>query len=333
MGRPVAAASGARSTTRVLITGGTGFLGSYLGELLGRRGDEVVRTFVVDPDPFLRGKGPNDRIVHLDVTDRAEVDRVLAESRPEVIFHFAGQPYVQPSWEDPIGTFRTNVDGTLHLLEWIRRHRRETRFAFAGSGAAYGIAARQPIGEDTPLRPSSPYAASKAAADVICFQYCSSYGIPTYRFRIFGTTGPGKRGDAPNDFATQVAQLERQDPPRVIRVGTLDTRRDVTDVRDSVRAMATVVDKGVPGEAYNIGSGEARSVKALLEDLCGRAKVPITIERDPDRVRRVDEPVIQADIGRLRALGWTPEIPWTRTLDDLLDHWRAHLPGPTGLAR
>jgi GDP-4-dehydro-6-deoxy-D-mannose reductase len=310
--------------TKVLITGGTGFLGSYLAELLTGRGDEIVRTYLVDPDPFLLGLVPSAPSVKLDVTDREAVFRVLDSVRPDLIYHFAGQPYVKPSWNDPVGTFRTNIDGTVHFLEWIRTHAPRTGFAFAGSGAAYGISEKQPITEDTPLRPSSPYAASKAAGDVICFQYCGSYGIPTYRFRIFGTTGPGKIGDAPNDFAIQVAALEQRSAPRQLRVGNIDTHRDVTDVRDSVRAMATVVEKGVPGEAYNIGSGEARSVRHLVEMLRELARTPIEVLPDETRIRQVDEPIIQADVHRLRALGWEPKIRWEKTVSDLLDHWRAH---------
>jgi GDP-4-dehydro-6-deoxy-D-mannose reductase len=318
--------------SRVLITGGTGFLGSYLAQLLADAGDEVTRTYLLDPDPFLAKKGPGDRIVHLDITDRAEVERVLEAARPERIFHFAGQPYVKPSWDDPTGTFRINIDGTVHLLEWIRVHSPRTALAFAGSGASYGISERQPIGEDTPLRPSSPYAASKAAGDVICFQYCASYEIPTFRFRIFGTTGPGKVGDAPNDFASQVARVERDRPPHVLRVGDIDKHRDVTDVRDSVRAMVRVVEKGTPGEAYNIGSGEARSVRAIVESLVRQARVSITVESEPSRMRRVDEPVIQADVSRLKKLGWSPQIPWDQTVRDLLEHWRRRVnepPSPT----
>ncbi|MGI0150584.1 MAG: GDP-mannose 4,6-dehydratase [Thermoplasmata archaeon] len=310
---------------KVLITGGTGFLGSYLAEMLLAGGDEITTTYIVDPDPFLAHKGRGVHAVHLDVTDRDEVHRCLESVRPDTIYHFAGQPYVQPSWEDPAGTFRTNIDGTINFLEWLRRNSPRTRFAFAGSGAAYGINPRQPMDEDTPLRPSSPYASSKAAGDLLCFQYCASFGIPTHRFRIFGTTGPGKVGDAPNDFASQVARLERAEPPRVLKVGRTDTRRDVTDVRDSVRAMALIVDRGVPGEAYNIGSGEARPVQGILDSLRKLARVPIEIRSEPARVRQVDEPVIQADTTRLRALGWAPKIPWDRTLEDLLDHWRAQL--------
>lgn len=224
-------------------------------------------------------------------------------------------------------TFRTNVDGTLHLLEWLRHHSPKTKLGFAGSSAAYGISVHQPIPEEEPLLPSSPYGASKAAADVICYQYSVSYGIPTYRFRIFATTGPGKAGDAPNDFATQVARLERGPAPRVLAVGALSTRRDFSDVEDTVRAMWTIVEKGTPGEAYNIGSGVTRTMGSIVEGLQRLASVPIEIREDEARLRRVDEPVIHADNRRLKALGWSPQVPWERTLESLLDHWRAHPDG------
>ena len=315
---------------KVLITGGTGFLGSYLARLLVARGDQVTRTYVVDPDPFLRSTGGPTEIVHLDIRDTAEVAKVLEATRPDVIYHFGGQPYVRPSWDDPTGTFRTNVDGTVNILEWLRQHSPKTKVGFAGSSAAYGISKQQPIPEDAPLRPSSPYGASKAAADVICYQYCVSYGIPIFRYRIFATTGPGKRGDAPNDFATQVARLEREAAPRVLHVGDLSTRRDFSDVRDTVGAMVRIVEQGTPGEAYNIGSGETRSMRAIVEGLQRIATVPIEVREDPQRLRRVDEPIIHADVGRLRALGWHGSVPWPETLASLLDHWRAHPdPGPS----
>ena len=312
---------------RVLITGGTGFLGSYLARLLTDRGDHVTSTYLVSPDPFLRQTGGHQEMVHLDVRDAAEAARVLDTARPEIVYHFAGQPYVRPSWEDPTGTFRTNIDGTVLLLEWLRHHSPKTKFAFAGSSAAYGIAAHQPIPEEEPLRPSSPYGASKAAADVICFQYCVSYGIPTYRFRIFATTGPGKVGDAPNDFATQVAALERRPAPRVLGVGALATRRDFSNVQDTVRAMATIVERGTPGEAYNIGSGVTRSMGEIVEGLRALARVPIEVRVEEGRLRRVDEPIIHADVTKLRALGWSSQVPWEKTLEDLLNHWREH-PAP-----
>jgi GDP-4-dehydro-6-deoxy-D-mannose reductase len=313
-----------RALAKVLITGGSGFLGSYLARLLRERGDEVTTTYLVDPDPFLRVTGGGLPPVHLDVRDNSECAHVLEATRPDVVYHFAGQPYVRPSWEDPVGTFQTNIDGTVHLLEWIRRNASSTKFAFAGSSAAYGITSNQPIPEEEPLRPSSPYGASKAAADVICYQYCVSYGIPIYRFRIFATTGPGKRGDAPNDFATQVAGLERGPAPRVLRVGNLDNRRDFSDVRDTVRGMATIVDKGTPGEAYNIGSGTTRTMRSVVEGLRSLSRHPIEVLEEPGRLRRVDEPIIHAKVDRLQALGHRASVPWEQTLEDLLDHWRDH---------
>lgn len=309
---------------RVLITGGSGFLGSYLAEDLVGQGDEVVRTYLVDPDPFFRAKAPGAQLRHMDVREAGEIETVLNDFRPEVIYHFGARPFVKPSWEDPTGTFRTNLDGTVLLLEWIRRRSPTTRFAFASSSAAYGPTERQPMGEETPFRPLSPYGASKAAADTICYTYAVSYGIPAFRLRIFATTGRGKSGDAPNDFAQQIAALERAGKPASLKVGDLSSRRDFSDVRDAVRAMATVVTKGTAGEAYNLGSGETRTMRSIVDSLCRMAKVPISVETDPSRLRRVDEPVLQADTSRVRALGWSPKVPFEQTLKDLLDHWRAH---------
>jgi GDP-4-dehydro-6-deoxy-D-mannose reductase len=239
------------------------------------------------------------------------------------VYHFAGQAFVAPSWEDPQGTIATNVFGTLNLLEAIRHHSPDARFAFAGSGTEYGDAETIPTPETAPLKPTSPYAASKAAADLLCYQYYRSFGLPVFRYRIFGTTGPGKRGDSVNDFASQIAVAEKQERgSAVIRVGDLEKSRDVTDVRDAVRAMTRVVEAGEPGEAYNIGSGIPRKVSETLARLMALAKVPVTQELDHTRIRKVDEPIHLADIGRLREIGWTPKVPFEQTLEDVLNYWR-----------
>jgi len=316
---------------RALVTGGTGFLGSYMASFLAGQGAEVTATHLprLPANPGSTPKGV--RIEPLDVTDRGQVARLLAETRPEVIYHFAGQAFVIPSWEDPAGTFATNLTGTLHLLEELRHHFPRTRFAFAGSGTEYGDPPHIPTAEDSPLRPTSPYASSKAGADLLCYQYFRSFGIPVFRYRIFGTTGPGKRGDSTNDFASQIAELERHPEPRVLRVGNLDKQRDIQDVRDAVRAMVTVVERGQPGEAYNIASGVPRNVRKNLEILLSFARVPIRVETVPERMRLVDEPIHLADVSKLRSLGWTPQIPFERTLQEILDSWRAtpDLPPPT----
>jgi GDP-4-dehydro-6-deoxy-D-mannose reductase len=307
---------------RALVTGGTGFLGTYMAEYLASQGVEVTATHLprLAPGPGTAPKGV--RILGLDVTDRAHVARLIQETRPEVVYHFAGQAFVIPSWEDPIGTFATNLTGTLHLLEELRHHFPQTRFAFAGSGTEYGDPPRIPTPEESPLRPTSPYASSKAAADLLCYQYFRSFELPVFRYRIFGTTGPGKRGDSTNDFASQIAQLERGPEPRILRVGNLDKQRDIQDVRDAVRAMVTVVEKGEPGEAYNIASGVPRNVRQNLDTLLSFAKASIRTETAPERMRRVDEPIHLADISKLRGLGWSPVIPFEQTLEDILNSWR-----------
>jgi GDP-4-dehydro-6-deoxy-D-mannose reductase len=307
---------------RALVTGGTGFLGTYMAAHLASLGSEVTATYHPRMPPTGTSP-PGVRHAPLDVTDRAQVERIVSETRPEVVYHFAGQAFVIPSWEDPAGTFATNLTGTLYLLEELRHHFPQTRFAFAGSGTEYGDPPQIPTPEESPLRPTSPYASSKAGADLLCYQYFRSFQIPVFRYRIFGTTGPGKRGDSTNDFASQIAQLETRPEPRVLRVGNLDKRRDIQDVRDAVRAMVTVVERGEPGEAYNIASGVPRLVRQNLETLLSFARARITVETTPEKIRLVDEPVHLADISRLTKLGWSPSIPFEQTLRDILDSWRA----------
>ncbi len=307
---------------RALVTGGTGFLGSYLVRFLADQGTDVIATHFSGSSPPDGEAHPHVEFVPLDVNDSQAVARVVSRANPDVVYHFAGQAFVIASWEDPSGTFGTNLMGTLHLLEEIRRHRPRTRFAFAGSGTEYGDPPRIPTPEDSPLRPTSPYAASKAAADLLCYQYFRSFEIPVFRYRIFGTTGPGKRGDSTNDFASQIAALERKAPPRVLRVGTLDKKRDITDVRDATRAMVMVVERGEPGEAYNIASGIPREVRHTLQTLLSFASVPIEVQTEPSRIRLVDEPVHLADVTRLTKLGWRPQIPFEQTLRDVLASWR-----------
>ena len=312
---------------RVLITGGTGFLGRYTALHQKSLGHEVTVTHFHEPAHLVPPADGQLKTHRLDVRDGTAVRRLVAELQPDVIYHFAGQAYVTPSWEDPAGTFDVNLRGTLHLLEALRKLRPSCALAFAGSGTEYGEPAEVPTPEDSPLLPTSPYATSKAAADLLCYQYFRSFGIPVFRFRIFGTTGVGKVGDVCNDFASQVARIETNGIDGRMRVGDLDKRRDIQDVRDAVRAMATVVENGAAGEAYNIGCGEAREVRAILETLRSLSHRPFRVEVEESRKRRVDEPVHLGDIQRLTALGWKPQIPFERTLDDILNDWRTRLAG------
>lgn len=314
--------------TRILVTGGTGFLGSLMARRCAEAGDQVVATYYHEPPRGPTSDKTTPQLERLDVRDGRSVSALVQSFRPDVVYHFAGQAYVIPSWENPIETFDINLTGTLHLLEALRRHRPSCSIAVAGSGTEYGDAKEIPTPESAPLQPTSPYASSKVAADLLCYQYYRSHKLPVFRFRIFGTTGVGKRGDVCNDFASQIARGEASSLPVVVRVGDLTKRRDIMDVRDAVRAMSCIVERGEPGEAYNIGSGEARPVGDVLSILTGLATVPVKVEADANRVRLVDEPVHLGDTSRVRALGWSPAVTLEETLQRILDAWRTELGAP-----
>lgn len=307
---------------RILVTGGTGFLGSYVTDAYRADGHVVTPTRWGRSAPRRQAHPRGRGALVLDVTDPGQVFRVVRRTNPELVFHFAGQAFVEPSWTDAVSTMRTNLLGTWNLLEAVRRSAPRARVMFAGSGTAYGEAARVPTPEHAALRPSSPYAASKAAGDLLCYEFARRFGVDAVRLRIFGTTGPGKIGDACNDFAGQIAHEEANPRSALVRVGRLDRRRDIADVRDAVEAMRVVADRGASGEAYNIGSGEAVPIRAVLTALLSMARRPLRFDSEPARFRRADEPIHLADISRLTALGWHRRVPLRVTLQGLLDYWR-----------
>jgi len=307
---------------RVLVTGATGFLGSYMARHLQARGDEVVGIRLEDGRPHALPLAPGVTYETLDVRDPDAVVALVKHVAPDELYHFAGQAFVMRSWEDPRLTYETNLTGTLNVLEAVRALGTPTSVGFAGSGTEYGAPTQVPTPETAEYAPQSPYAASKVAADLLCRLYFERYGLRVFRYRIFGTTGPGKLGDSSNDFASQIAAIERTRRPGVLQVGNTETQRDISDVRDAVRAMSVVLAKGSPGEAYNIARGEAQSIRQNVDRLVQLATVPVRVEAVDARRRPLDEPVHWADISRLRALGWEPSLSIDETLKDILDHWR-----------
>jgi GDP-4-dehydro-6-deoxy-D-mannose reductase len=157
---------------------------------------------------------------------------------------------------------------------------------------------------------------------MVAFQYYANYGLRTYRMRLFGTTGPGKAGDAPNDFASQIARAEANGQG-FVNVGNLSTSRDISDVRDTVRAMQTIIEFGKPGEAYNIGRGEPVSIKTILDKLLALSTATMEVVTESDRMRPSDEPILFPEISKIKKLGWTPKISLDQTLAELLDFWRS----------
>ena len=315
---------------RILVTGGSGFIGRFLLRSAVERGHEVVGTFLssaeLDKTPDLPA---GVRWEGLDLRDRASVDRLVDTARPDAVFHLGAQAYAGRAWRAPVETFEVNVLGTVYLYEALRRRPPEHGVFLASSAAAYGPVDRQPTTEETLLRPVNPYGVSKASQDMLSLQYAMNFGLRIVRGRLFITTGPGKTGDALNDFAQRVASIERTGRPGKLRVGNLEVRRDISDVRDVIRAIWAVFERGEPKQPINIGAGRSYSIRAVAETLVRLARVPVTLEPDPALLRPTDEVEIRSDISRLQALGYAPTIPLETTIEDSLDHWRKFGTDPT----
>lgn len=306
---------------KALITGGTGFIGYYLAKMLMAEGHEVVSTHY-DSGSLLEGMR-TDGVSYrkLDISSEPDVRQLIRDVQPDEIHHLAGQAYPVPSWENPARTFEVNVLGTIHLFEAARKSNINTRIVNACSGAEYGDRVKSPIVEESVLRPLSPYGVSKAAQDMLVSQYNQSYGMPLFSLRLFGTTGPGKSGDAIDDFASQVAASEISGAP--VKVGRLDVIRDISDVRDVVGAFRLVSSKGTPGEAYNVGSGSHHLIGDVLKMLLSLAHRPLTHEVEQARIRPSDEKEIFPDTAKIRGLGYAPKYELRQTLTDILEFWRA----------
>ncbi|HEX9993680.1 MAG TPA: GDP-mannose 4,6-dehydratase [Acidimicrobiales bacterium] len=298
---------------RALVTGAGGFVGRHLVAHLAAEGDDVVGVDRADGG--------------CDILDAGAVRDLVADVRPDAVYHLAGWADVGGSWSAPVETFTANAVGTQHvLLACVAAG--VDRVLAVSSADVYGKVAEAdlPLTEASPLRPVSPYAASKVAADFLALQAFLGHGLPTVRARAFNHLGPGQTDKfVASALASRVAANEVEGADEV-RVGNLSSRRDFTDVRDVVRAYRLLVLHGEPGEAYNVCSGRDVAVQDLADRLVAMASVPMLLKTDPALERPVDVPVLRGDNARLRAAtGWEPSIPIEQTLADLLDDWRRRL--------
>jgi GDP-4-dehydro-6-deoxy-D-mannose reductase len=294
---------------RVLVTGSAGFVGGHLLPRLERAGCEVIA---------------NDR--DLDVTAFDRVAARVAEAQPDAVVHLAAQSSPRLSWSDPALTYRVNYLGARSVLEGVRRAAPRARVLLIGSADEYGSAqpGTPPFSESAPLRPASPYARSKAAADLLGAAFARR-GLDVVRVRPFNHTGPGQ-SDAfvLSSFARQVAEIEAGRRAPHLRVGNLESVRDFLDVEDVVEAYVRLLDREVPAGVYNVARGMGFRIGELLESLIRLAGVAPEVEVDAERLRPTDFSVGNA--ARLReATGWEPRIAMARTLEKLLGDWRGRI--------
>jgi GDP-4-dehydro-6-deoxy-D-mannose reductase len=315
--------------SRILITGCTGFVGGYLVEQCRIRYPQA-ELFGLSGHPTFHTARPGMSDVKLlvaDITQPEAIRKVVARSQPDLIIHLAAQSSVSASWKDPLGTLKVNAGGTIHLLEALRSEQLTPRIVLIGSGEQYGMVRPEdnPIREECPFRPANPYAVSKAVQDLYGYQYFVAYGLPIMRARPFNHFGPRQTSTfVVANLARQIALIEAEKAEPVLSVGNLQARRDFLPVEDVVAAYLAVAEQGQPGEAYNIGSGQARSIRAILDLLLTLTGKSIQLREDPARLRPVDVPLLEANTSRLRAdTNWKPAVQFEFALQRTLDYWRA----------
>jgi GDP-4-dehydro-6-deoxy-D-mannose reductase len=323
----------------VVVTGITGFAGSHLAEYLARKGHHI-RGLGAPRDPLSNldrlisdGDLCPDDVILADLEDRSALERLL-DPAPDYVYHLAAQAAVPRAWQDPGETFRINVMGTLALMDCLKELDPSPRMLYVGSADEYGASAKSlnknelgeysRLTEDIPLQPTNPYSLSKAAADRLCQQIFRRDGLPIVRVRAFNHIGPRQRGGfAAADFAHQIVRGEIDRDQRVLKVGNLDAVRDFSDVRDVVRAYELAVIKGDPGAVYNICSGTGRTLQEVLDELLSLSYAEFDVVQDPALMRPTDIPCIVGSNRRIKeATGWSPQIHWSQTLEDILEDHR-----------
>jgi GDP-4-dehydro-6-deoxy-D-mannose reductase len=310
-----------------LVTGVTGFAGCYLAKALLERNEMVVGLSrqAVWPAAWAPLGGRID-LRECDLGNGARLEAILREVRPARIYHLAGFAQVGGSFRDPEAAWSGNLNATRQLCEAVIRWGEHRRILFVGSGLIYGNreGPEMPYDEECSLRPDTPYAASKAAADLACYQYTCAPGLDIVRARPFNHIGPHQSaGFAIPDFARQLAAIGRGELPPILETGNLAAQRDLTDVRDTVAAYLLLMERGRRGEAYNIGTGQSHSMQTVLELLVRASGLKVEFRRRADLVRPTEQAVIRVDASKLRReTGWQPRHTLDRTLADTLAAWR-----------
>lgn len=328
-------------TKKAFITGITGMVGSHLADYLLQNTDWEIYGLT-------RWRSPLDNIGHLldrinrkdrvhllygDLRDYLSIHEATRQARPDYVFHLAAQSYPKTSFDSPLDTLETNVQGTANVLEALRKNGLDAVVHVCASSEVFGRVPREklPIDEECTFHPASPYAISKVGTDLIGRYYAEAYGMTVMTTRMFTHTGP-RRGDvfAESTFAKQIAMIEAGLIPPVVKTGNLDSLRTFADVRDAVRAYHMLVTVNpIAGAYYNIGGTYTCTVKEMLQTLVSMSTAKgIQVETDPERLRPIDADLQVPNTAKFKAVtGWTPEIPFETTMRDLLDYWRQRIAG------
>lgn len=307
---------------KALIIGVAGFAGTYLANELKDCNIKVYATRHHKDSPEI----DDVEISYLDIMNKDDIVSILYDIRPDYIFHLAAQSSVNVAWKNPGLTIDVNVKGSINVLDAVRELYYKPKILLIGSGEEYGHIQEEeiPITEDNKIRPGNIYAATKVCQNMLAGIYAQAYDMDIMMVRAFNHIGPGQ---APifvvSDFCKQVAEIEAGKKTPVIYVGNLEAKRDFTDVRDVVKAYVLLVQKGVAGETYNVGCGHAYKIKEVLDLIISKSTSKIEIKIDPNKIRPVDVPIIEADITKInQATGWKPEIPLEQTILETLNYWR-----------
>ncbi len=314
---------------KILITGITGFAGTHLTRYLKTLENvEVAGLDLVPPRDDFREQfeGDEPQVHCCNLADAGPLSEVIAREMPDAVVHLAARAQVAGVWKQAAEVLETNIVCTQVLMQTLHEQAPRARSLIISSSEVYGKIDQDslPAGESSRLRPNNPYSVSKVATEFVALQYHEAFGSETVIARPFNHIGPGQRGNfIVPVIARQLAEMEAGLLEPVLRIGNTESRRDFTDVRDIVRAYYLLLTRGTPGEAYNIASGVSYPISEILAKLIGLSSVEPKVENIPELMRPSDTPVVEGDVGKLRALGdWQPEIPLDRSLKDALDFWR-----------
>ncbi|MFX0186823.1 MAG: GDP-mannose 4,6-dehydratase [Candidatus Hodarchaeota archaeon] len=336
----------------IIITGSNGFLGSHLIDFCLKKKCVIYaldrpsasfknlthytrgRKYFSNEDKLiifgeriqLPSNNENLIFIECDIKNANLLDRIIAEVKPELIFHFAAQPYILPSWKDPVDTIETNVIGTINIFEPIKKYKLKPRVILACTSAEFGTTANEinrPLKEDDPLLAVHPYGISKIASELLARQYFLNFGIEGIILRFFNQTGPRKQNDACSEFVSKIAQIELGISEPIIEVGNLDTFRDITGIKDTLQAIWLVATKGKPGETYNVCSGRKSKIRDILNIIISFSSKKIkVIENIPKKLRKTDEDMILGDNAKIKSeLGFEITQPIEVILKNMYEYW------------